>query len=324
MAKFTDLSNELVFAIASFIRKPTHILQLCLAERRSYGLVQPLLYENVVFNHLDYPNHKSGNGLRSMSSKVHLFRQCIKQRLKENSRRNIDGPAFGRECNSLAINIDERLTYANYDVIGVCGLVPFLKSFTLVSNPRFHDLRIDVRFRIDALGWALHPLRHTLETLNLFFRNQDYYWAAEGLRNLHDLTALKKLCIQSQVLLGEQSALRNNRDPTLLLSQILPPNLEDLMIHCCEHDYVRTEGKEYLAHHVDASLDGQSFSTRTFGPDETLMGTDRRVIESVVVCLFDAHISDLPVHRSLRLKKFFDIVGRKVGLPGVKETQVFE
>ena len=179
--------------------------------------------------------------------------------------------------------------------------------------------------RIDALGRALQPSRHTLETLNLFIHDQDYYWAAEGLETLRNFTALKKPWIQSQVLLGEQSALRNNGVPTLLLSQILPPpSLEDLTIHCCEHDYVRTDGEEDLAHHVEVSLDGQSFSIRIIEPDETLVGRDRRVTESVVVCLFDAHISDMPVYRSLGLQKFFNIVGRKVGLPCVKEKQVSE
>ena len=319
MAKFTDLSNEIVFAIASLIRKPADILHLCIAERRSYELIQPSLYENVVFNHLDYPNHKPGHGLRSMGSKIHLFCRCIKQQWKENSRRNRDGPDFGRECRSLAINIDERLTYANYDVIGVCAFVPSLKSFSLISNPRFDDPKTDVRFKIDALGRALQPLRHTLESLTLFIRNQDYCWAAEGLGSLNNFLAMKKLCIQSQVLLCREIGL-----PTPLLSQILPPRLEDLTIHCCEHDSGRPDDSGDVAHHVEASLEGESFSTRTFEPDECLAGIDRRVIESVVVCMLDVPSYGTSVYRSLGLKKSFDIVGRKVGLPGVKEDRVLE
>ena len=319
MAKFTDLSNELVFAITSFIRKPADILQLCLAERRSYELIQPLLYKNVIFNHFDYPNHRSSHGIRSMSSKISLFCQCIKQQLKENSRRNSDGPAFGRECRSLAVNVNARLTYANYDVIGVCAFVPFLKSFSLVSNPRFDDPKKDTRFKLDALGRALQPLRHTLESLTLFIRNQDYCWAAEGLGSLNNFLAMKKLCIQSQVLLCREIGL-----PTPLLSQILPPSLEDLTIHCCEHDSGRTDERWDVAHHVAASLDGKFFSTRNFEPDECLAEMDRRVIESVVVCLLDVPSCGMSVYRSLELKKSFDIVGRKVGLPGVKEDRVLE
>ena len=308
MAKFTDLSNELVFAIACFIRKPADILHLCIAERRSYELIQPLLYENVVFNHFDYPIHTPVHGLRSMSSKISLFCRCIKEQLKENSRRNRDGPAFGRECRSLAINVNARLTYANYDVIGVCAFVPFLKSFSLISNPRFDDPKKDVRFNMDALGRALQPLRHTLESLTLFIRNQDYCWAAEGLGTLQNFTAMKKLRIQSQVLFCWESGL-----PTLLLSQILPPSLEDLTIHCCEYDFGSTDEREGLAHHVEASLDRKSFSTRIFEPDECLAETNRRVIESVVVCQLGVPSCGTNVYRSLGLKKSFDIVGRKVG-----------
>ncbi|KAM0801553.1 hypothetical protein BDR22DRAFT_178462 [Usnea florida] len=94
MAKFTDLPNELVFTIASFIRKPTDILRLCFAERRSYELIRRLLYENVVFNCVDYPPRLPDKWLRSMSSDIHLFCRCIKQQLKHNERRNRDGPTF--------------------------------------------------------------------------------------------------------------------------------------------------------------------------------------------------------------------------------------
>ena len=318
MAEFTDLSNELVIAIASFIRKPADILQLCIAERRSRELIQPLLYGNIVLNHFDYPTHVSGNEMRSMGSNIHLFCRSIKQQLKENSRRNGDSPTFGRGCRSLAINIDERLTYSAHDVIGVCGFVPFLRSFSLISDPRLINPKEDFRFKIDALGRALQPLRHTLETLTLYIRGQDYCWAEEGLGTLHNFTALKKLRIQSQVLLGGESALRDNTAPTLLLSQIIPPNLEDLTIHCCEPGSRHADEKADVAHHVEAPLDGTSFSTRNFEPEECLAGTDRRFIESVVVCLLDVRLSGTPVCRSSRLKKSFDIVGRKVGLPGVK------
>ena len=323
MAKFTDLSNELVLAIASFIQKPVDILRLCLLERRSYKLVKPLLYENIVFNYVDYPTNIAGRGLRSMSADISLFCRFIKQQLEESSRRNRDGPTFHRECRSLAIYIDERLTYANYDVVGVCGFVPFLKSFSLITNPRFDDPKKDVRFKIDALGRALQPLRHTLESLTLFIRNQDDCWTAAGFGSLHNFTAMKKLRIQSQVLLCRASDLPGNRASTLLLSQILPPSLEDLTIHCCEHGSGRTDGEEDLAHHVEASLDGKSFSTRTFEPDECLTQIDRRVIESVVVCLLDVPSCGTAIYRSLGLQESFDIVG-KVGSPDVKDNRVFE
>lgn len=317
MAKFTDLSNELVIAIASFIGKPADILQLCIAERRTYELIQPLLYENVVFNHIHYPNHISGIGSRSMSSKIHLFCRCIKQQLKENSRRNRDGPSFGIECRSLAIDIGERLTWSTYDVMGVCEFVPFLRSFSLISNTSLEKYTKARRLKdripqFGDLGQALRPLRHTLESLTLFLHHQDHCWAQKSLGILQSFAALKKLRIQSRVLLGGGSGSRDNRAPALLLSQILPPDLEDLTLHCCVDDLGSTDEKGDFAHHVEASLDGKSFSTRSFEADECLAETDRRVIESVVVCLLDSHLCDSPANASLILKKSFGIVGRKV------------
>ena len=307
MAKFTDLSNELVFTIASFIRKPSDILRLCFAERRSYELIRPLLYENVVFNCVDYPTNTPGNWLRSMSYDISLFCRCIKQQLKRNEREKGDGPTFRSECRSLAIYFDERLTHAKYGVVQVCGFVPFLKSFTLITNPPFDDPNTD--FNIDNLGRALQPLRHTLESLTLFIRNQYVYWYNEDLSSLYYFTAMKKLRIQSQLLRCREKGFSKNRVP-MLLSQILPPKLEDLTIHCCAHGPRETEGKQDLAHHVEASLDGKSFSTRTLEPDECLAGTDRRVIESVVVCLLNVG-SGGTVCGPWGLQKRFDIVGRK-------------
>ena len=322
MAKFTDLPNELVIAIASSLRKPADTLQLCYAERRCHGLTQPLLYENIALN--DYnPTHESAYQTHTPSSKIRLLcrslkEQSLKEQEQQNSRRNRDGPSLGRRCRSLAINTNERLTYSAFDAIGVCDFVPFLRSFTLISSPRLPNPSKDTKFAIDAVGRQLRPLRHTLEALTLFISNQDYCWAAEGIGSLHSFEAMKKLRIQSQVLLGEDGALPDSSAPTLLLSEILPPNLEDLTIHCCDHDCRHPNEEGDVAHHVEAPLDGKPFATRTFEPEERLTGTDRRIIESVVVCLLDVRLWRVPLSIPLRLEKSFDIVGGKVGVAGVE------
>ncbi len=306
MAKFTDLSNELVLAIASFIRKPADIFHLCIAERRSYELVQPLLYENIVFNHIDYPTH---NQARKIRSNIRLLCRCIQIKWRANSRRVNDGPTSGGECRSLAINIDERLAY---DEIGICAFVPFLTSFSLISSPRHEGIspRPETKIEIDQVGRALQPLRHTLETLTLYIHNQSDCWSRGGIGSLHDFKAMKKLRVQSQVLLGHDGVLR--KAPKPLLSQILPPNLEDLTIHCCEYGLEHTDKKIDVAHHVEEPLDGKPFSTRTFEPDERLKGTDRRMIESVVVCWLGVSLGSILTHPPFKLKESFDIIGRKV------------
>ena len=309
MAKFTDLSNELVLAIASFIRKPADILHLCIAERRSYELVQPLLYETIVFNHIDYPTQAQAHKMRS---KIHLLCRCIKMQWRENRRRVDDGPSSGRQCRSLAINIDERLAYSAYDVIGVCAFVPFLRSFSLISSPPLEGIypKPETRFEIDQVGRALQPLRHTLETLTLFIHNQSDCWSRGGIGSLHNFKAMKKLRVQSQVLLGHDGVLREAPKP--LLSQILPPNLEDLTIHCCEYGLEHTDEKINVARHVEESLDGKPFSTRTFEPDQRLKGTDRRIIESVIVCWLGVSLGSILTYPPFKLKESFDIIGRKV------------
>lgn len=122
---------------------------------------------------------------------------------------------------------------------------------------------------------------------------------------------MKQLRIQSQVLLGWGDNWHRNGNSGPLLSQLLPPNLNDLTIHCCEVE--KEYRKEDGAHHFEESLDSE-VSTRSFFLSPHFRGRDRRVIENVVVCILRdpiaPYLSNAIDSCSLTLERCFDIVGK--------------
>ena len=317
MAKFTDLSNEVVIAIGSFIRKPTDILHLYIAERRSYGLIGPLLYENIVLHHNDYRSR--GEHKRDLIEQGRPLRRLVLKLMEEYKR----DYTRGKECRSLAIRTGERLSFALPDVFNIGFYAPFLKNLSLIICVRQDEARFNQELRISAVGVALQDFSPSLETLTLYIGGKDDCSGLDkSISNLHKFKAMKKLCIQSQFLLGWN--LDYDLDPFAppLLSQLLPPNLEDLTIHCCESREYRSNEQE-IAHHVEVPLDGKAFATRTLEPSERLAGKYRRVIESVIVCLLKdpelVHGCQVPDCRSSKLRDSFDIVGRRVDSGNVKQ-----
>ena len=314
MAKFIHLPNELIIAMVSYIRKPADILQLCIAERRIHQLILPLLYENIVFHYLDYPTREQ----YSLYSKVFSLCRLFKQQQQNGKSGDRHSPDFGGVCRSLAISMHNSMGCPTTNVLDLFSFLPFLRNLSLICSRRRTDYKSTFTFHVGKLGRVLHPLRDTLETLALFIGRQDDYCSEDGIGSLHRFKAMKQLRIQSHVLLG--SDWHGNADSGLLLSQLLPPNLEDLTIHCCVVECIHSKRKMCkhregeIAHHYEAPLDGEE-STRSFKSSQHLTGRDRRVIESVVVCMLQkpktAYSLYVTAHRLSRLESCFDIVGRR-------------
>ena len=303
MAKFMDLSNELVIAIVSFIRKPADILQLCIADRRSHDIILPLLYENIVLHHLDYPTDRP----HSLSSNVISLCRLFNHQQQNGRSGNSNGPDFGAGCRSLNINMHWSTRCNAYSVTELLSFLPFLRNLSFISSRRrFFYYGPSIKFPTVDLGQALHPLQDTLVTLTLYIGHEFEYCTIYGIGSLHRFKAMKQLCIQSPVLVGWGAG-----PSELSLSRLLPPKLEDLTIHCCTNGVNDTSN---FADHFETRLDGE-VSTRSFGSFQRFPRKDRRVIESVVVCMEDPdnwHSELALAFQSSRLASCFDIVGRNM------------
>ena len=294
MAKFTDLSNEIVIAIASFIRKPADILHLCIAERRSHEIIIPLLYENIVLHDLDYPTHERHTYERhthkrhtprwsTLNSKIHLLGQLFEQQQRNGKRGDRRLLGFGGECRSLYINMHHYRDYKNGcptdSVIELFSLLPFLKNLSLFSKIQQHhdhDHGGFYVYEVDRLSRALYPLRDTFETLTLVLNSKKLPWASDGvcidgIRNLHCFKAMKNLCIQSPYLIGWRNEWPHPAESAKSLGQLLPPNLKDLTIHCCA---IENFDERRIADHFQTPLDDK-LSTQSFGPSQDFAWRDR-------------------------------------------------
>ena len=307
MAKFTDFSNELVLIIASFIRKPADILQLCIADRRCHDLILPLLYENIVLHQSDYPTGRQYGISSNLNSLCGLL-----NRQQESSRSgNSNGPDFGARCRFLnIITMHRNRGSPVHSVIELFTFLPFLRNLSLIIGRRHISYWPDHQFPFRKLIQALHLLENTLESLTLYIAHPWDFCGKDGIGSLHGFKAMKQLRIQSGLLVGWGVGWPDNENPGPSLSRVLPPDLEDLTIHCCY--YCGLEDTRIIADHFETRLDNE-VSTRSFGSSQRFIGMDRRVIENVVVCMRDPNI---PRSRlagtSSRLGSCFDIVGKNM------------
>ena len=121
MAKFTNLPNELIVAIASHIQKPIDILHLCIAERRSHAIIQPLLYDNTILHHLDYPTHQQ----HSLNTNITSLCRLLRQRQQNSKCGNGHSPDPGEECRSLAIHMHNSMGFPTTNVLELFSFLPF-------------------------------------------------------------------------------------------------------------------------------------------------------------------------------------------------------
>ena len=317
MAKFTDLPNELVIAVASHTRKPGDILQLCIAERRSHHVILPLLYENIVLHHLDYsiPEDNGVLQLHSLKSNISSLCQLFKQQQQNAKTGNGQSADFGAECRSLSINMLDSVVPTTSIVCKLLNFIPFLKNLSVVISRRSLGYLPDWAFGLDKLGRVLYPMRDTLEILTLFIGRYEGNCSNVGVGSLHRFNALKKLHIQSQALIGceyDKDSIFGYTKAESMLSQLLPPKLEKLAIHCCEIDWRNREGE--IAHHFEEP--SCENSAQLFRSSQRSVWRNQRVIENVFVCMLEEpktrYSSFVLAARSLRLENCFDIVGRNM------------
>ena len=301
-----DLSNELLIAIAFFIRKPADVLQLCLANRRCHNLILPLLYGNIVLHHLDYPTGRH----YSLSSNVDSLCRLLDRQQNRWRSGSRNGPDFGARCRSLNINMYHTRRCQVHSVIELFNYLPFLRNLRLIIGRRQISYWPDDEFPFGELSRALHRLGDTLENLTLYIAHPWEVSFKDGIGNLYGFKAMKQLRIQSGLLVGRGVDWPSEENQGPSLSRLLPPKLEDLTIHCCV--YCGLEDTSVVADHFETRLDNEN-SARSFASSQRFRGTDRRVIESVVVCMQDPKTPRSKLAAaSTRLASCFDIVGRNM------------
>lgn len=241
MARILNLSDELIILISSNISKPSHILQLALANKRIHGIAIQHLYANLTFYEKNYPPYSNDpNSFRkgNTSSMVDSCVQYDSTAHHSNILRlsNMIGsktlPA-GRVVTSLTI------------VLGVgkeCNNFQTLLSLLLPQLSALKDLDLKgVRrhvpyeyFSFAPLGTALSNTSQTLQRLSMHFFVPFYCNDGWTLGSQHDFLKMKYLSIQGEALLGQYNQMTATMPPPPPpLDSMLPPGLEYLRLHWC-------------------------------------------------------------------------------------------
>lgn len=235
MVELLDISDELIILILARIRKPSHLLQLALANKRIHGIAIQHLYANVTFDHDDYHAVSHGSPGDDLTP-PHPHMQLLAKMIRSNALPS------GQTVTSLNITVAEE-NECNLVQTSLALLLPqlsSLKHLTLKSVFAGRRLWNREQLSLAPLSSALSESSQTLESLSLGLcsgtRTSRDGWTIGSLRHL---PKLKHLSIQENFLLSEY-ALDPSQDCKVPdLHDILPSGLKTLRLKWNWMDRVR-------------------------------------------------------------------------------------
>ncbi|KAF6232112.1 hypothetical protein HO173_009706 [Letharia columbiana] len=232
MAVVLDLSDELIILIISNFTKPSHLLQLALANKRIHAIAIQHLYENVVFDRADYPafppfmQHRGSGVIRYDYKAPHSNVLHLSNMIRSNTL-----PA-GQTITALTIAVDINNVCNKFQTL-LSLLLPQLSSLKHLTLESVSDHRLawqHEHFSLAPLAVALGPASHTLQSLSMHFflsPGDSDGWTIGSLRHFSEL---KYLSVQGNVLLGQYGNIASTMPS---LDSVLPPGLKRLRLHWC-------------------------------------------------------------------------------------------
>jgi len=308
MVQFSDLSNELIIAISSHLHKPLDNLHLALVNRRTHKLILLLLYKHIIFNFRESsPNDIEADRNWAIVDSIDSLAGCLEA---------------ARQRYRLAIrSLDILLQVHSYPMdFGLSNLLPQvyrLKHLHLVMMGG-----AGCRFSAKRLAAMLRDASTTLETLAIFVEAVP---DTTNLGSLRHLSSLKSLCVQSQVLLGNEYAYGNLSNSQVndrhrkslegrKLSELLPPNLQELQLHCCAN------GSKLNVDDLKRCAQSGVLRTCLLGEFAASRFENLWTLQTLTICLLEDEIEDsgkwIRDRNIEKLKARLDITGTRTKLYG--------
>ena len=239
MASFTLLPLEILLKIRSHLVKPRDILTLTTLTRNTYMHIDLLLYSSITIHHSYYS---------------YRYSRDSKDNLRLSDLQPIDGTlwklerALKHETNfisslkKLDIHLHTslfRFMSAGAHIYELLPRLDYLKHFRLITEVLNEEACSPERDKISParLVIALKGSTYkTLETLELALGCDRHDTDGTQLGDMKSFVALKKLSVQSYVLLGGYNVKGVDYNPNTwsrpMLSEMLPASLLHLRIHC--------------------------------------------------------------------------------------------
>ena len=186
LASFSDLFNELVLQIESFLPRPFDIMYLAGINCQTYNLIGPLLYEYIALTPRSYRRqgqNRTSHNLLLLRNVALLVRPLSKSKNNAAVRR---------------VNIDSSSAKSSQNVYTVLTALPSLRTVSL--RMRRSEWRKQL-FDVGLFELALRSATHTLRTLTLDVVGPRAAKNTVPISNLRHLSVLRLLCVQSDLLL---------------------------------------------------------------------------------------------------------------------------
>ena len=239
-------------------------------------------------------------------------------------------PSFMSSIKTLDIHLHTSLTTfmtAGYYIYTILPHLHHLKHFRLITEVLDDQGSSPVRDKMSPARLAIAlqgSIYKTLETLELALGRESSHTDGTALGHLKSFVGLKKLSVQSYVLLGgynvegSDSNYNTNKEP--MLSEILPANLLHLRIHCggakddhnnCEkrQRWDREDAVAHLTEPVNWGPKKVSSCDETIEPDGRVRANKSRVLKSARRCYCVNGEFGALVRELTRLRDRLDVVG---------------
>lgn len=246
MAFFLRLSNELIILIASNIRKPSHLLQLALVNKRLHDIAIQHLYENVTFHQDDYPPPSSSSQDNEGVEERNPWSNPPISRTPRDPYSNILRLSDMIGSNTLpACHSVTRLTIV-IDMDDVCSallfeLLPKLSSLTHLTLAYVSEAQlpgVHTHFPLTPYAAALSHTSQTLQSLSFHIAPDRADFGAGPIGSLRPFTMLRSLSVQADVLIGSfRYPLQAFSEPDL--TSVLPQGLKRLWLSECNNHHIR-------------------------------------------------------------------------------------
>jgi len=199
-----------------------------MVNRVTYTLNLPMLYENIALQH-------------HYKEKIQEFSSdCPVEHLASTLDKETSG-LIGPAIKSFRVDINVVDCGGNHHLSYLLPHLSSLKSLCLISDRNFWR-----KFEPSRLSGALQTVKGTLENLTLCVGNDLNTLDTSSIGSLADSSALKTLCIQSCILLGDD---RYGLGNTTAPSQMLPLGLQKFTLHCCAQRTIRDVCEDVVGHY---------------------------------------------------------------------------
>jgi len=287
MAKFTGLPNEILLNVGSHLDKASDKLHLLMANRVTLRLKLAMLYESISLHHCyELCTYEEGSyEWYDYRERRQYKSNCSVERLASALDKDASG-LTGPAIKSLRFILNDGNCMGDHELTRILPHLSSLKTLCIINEA----VSITGRFSVAKLSGALQTVKGTIEDLTVCLGNSEDTVDGTPIGDLSDFSKLKKLCIQSEILIGDDAY---GQQSTLPPSQILPLGLERFTLHCCAQSTLHDQDVDIVGHYEKVTY-GRSDNKDLPLPTVTWPDSARRINTFSMLGIWVPYVGTIP------------------------------